>query len=56
MHSMTEATSGSYAHDEPTANGYAESQRSKHGLAKSDIAIVLAGMLLPLVTQVGHVH
>lgn len=56
MHSMTEATSGSYAHDEPTANGYAESQRSKHGLAKSDIAIVLAGMLLPLITQVGHVH
>lgn len=56
MHSMTEATSGSHAYDEPTANGYAESQRSKHALAKSDIAIVMTGMLLPLVTQVGHVH
>ncbi|PSN74628.1 Zinc/iron permease [Corynespora cassiicola Philippines] len=57
MHSMTEATSGSHAHEDPTANGYIESQNlHKSALTKSDIAIVMFGMLLPLVTQVGHVH
>jgi len=55
MHSMIEATSSSHIHDEPMVNGYADPWSSK-ALTKSDIAIVLAGMLLPLVTQVGHVH
>ncbi|KAF2715101.1 Zinc/iron permease [Pleomassaria siparia CBS 279.74] len=54
MHSMIEATSGSHARDDLTANGYAE--RDKRGLSRSDIAIVMTGMLLPLITQVGHVH
>ncbi|CAI6337377.1 unnamed protein product [Periconia digitata] len=53
MHSMTEATTG---HDETPVNGYIDHGTSKDGLAKSDISIVLAGLLLPLLTQVGHVH
>ncbi|KAF2875062.1 ZIP zinc transporter-domain-containing protein [Massariosphaeria phaeospora] len=55
MHSMNEATSSSHRED-PTANGYIESQRGSEGLTKADIAIVMVGMLLPLVTQVGHAH
>jgi zinc transporter 9 len=53
MHAMTEATS---SHDDPMANGYIESYRSRNTLSKSDIATAMAGMLIPLVTQVGHVH
>ncbi|KAF2730670.1 Zinc/iron permease [Polyplosphaeria fusca] len=54
MHSMTEATS-SHSHDESTTNGYID-HKSSPSLSKSDIAIVMIGMLVPLVTQVGHVH
>lgn len=55
MHAMTEATSG-HNHDEPMANGYVDSYSSQSGLSTSDIATVLFGMVVPLVTQVGHVH
>ncbi|KAF2751347.1 Zinc/iron permease [Sporormia fimetaria CBS 119925] len=53
MHAMTEATS---SNDEPVVNGYIESQSSRTALSKSDIAITMIGMLVPLLTQVGHVH
>lgn len=53
MHSMTEATTG---HDENPVNGYIEHGSNNDGLTKGDISIVLAGLLLPLLTQVGHVH
>lgn len=53
MHSMTEATSG---HDETPVNGYIDQGSGKNSLERSDIAIVLSGLLLPLLTQVGHVH
>lgn len=55
MHSMSEATS-SHSHDDPTANGYMDAYPGTDSLSKSDIAIVMFGMLLPLVTQVGHAH
>lgn len=55
MHSMTEMTSGT--HDEPMANGYATNHvREKPSLTKADIATACVGMLIPLITQVGHVH
>ncbi|KAJ4298105.1 hypothetical protein N0V90_006004 [Kalmusia sp. IMI 367209] len=54
MHSMTEATT---SHEEPVINGYIDHHSAQqNGLSKSDIAIVLTGMLLPLLTQVGHHH
>jgi zinc transporter 9 len=53
MHAMTEATS---AHEEPTQNGYIEAPSASTSLSKSDIAITMVGMLVPLLTQVGHVH
>lgn len=54
MHAMTESTS-SHVYDEPMANGYIEGP-SRKTLSKSDIGITLVGMLVPLLTQVGHVH
>lgn len=56
MHAMTEATSSGHGHDEPMANGYVDSYSSYNTLSKGDITTVLFGMLIPLVTQVGHVH
>lgn len=55
MHSMSQATS-SHAHEDPTANGYMDAYPGTNRLSKSDIAIVMLGMLLPLVTQIGHAH
>jgi zinc transporter 9 len=53
MHSMTAATS---AQDDTPVTGYIDHGSNKDGLAKGDIAFVLVGLLVPLVTQVGHVH
>jgi len=55
MHSMAEATSPN-THEDPTANGYMDAYPGRTGLSKTDISIVILGMLLPLVTQVGHAH
>ncbi|KAF2107199.1 ZIP zinc transporter-domain-containing protein [Lophiotrema nucula] len=55
MHSMNEATSAPHSIEEPHANGYTD-YKINAGLSKSDISIFLVGMLLPLLTQVGHVH
>lgn len=54
MHSMAEATSSS-SHDE-SVNGYMDAYPGKKTLSKTDIAIVMFGMLFPLVTQIGHAH
>lgn len=56
MHSMAEATSSTHAHDDPTANGYMDAYMGSTRMSKTDIAIVMLGMLLPLVTQIGHAH
>lgn len=55
MHSMAEATS-THVQEDPTANGYMDAYPGQDGLSKSDIAIVMVGMLLPLITQIGHAH
>lgn len=53
MHSMIEATS---THEEPVINGYLDAPLGKPTMSKADISIVVFGMLLPLVTQIGHAH
>ncbi|KAF2277744.1 Zinc/iron permease [Westerdykella ornata] len=54
MHAMTEATS---AQEELVVNGYMDSHHAARStLSKSDIAVTLVGMLVPLLTQIGHVH
>ncbi|CAO2651663.1 Nn.00g042330.m01.CDS01 [Neocucurbitaria sp. VM-36] len=55
MHSMAEATS-SPSHEDPTANGYMDAYPGTSGLSKSEIAIVMFGMLVPLISQIGHAH
>lgn len=55
MHSMSEATS-SHMSDDLHVNGYMDAYPGSSALSKTDIAIVLFGMLLPLVTQIGHAH
>lgn len=55
MHSMSEATSGHSDYDAPV-NGYMDAYPDRKSLSKTDIGIVLFGMLFPLVTQVGHAH
>lgn len=53
MHSMIEATN---PQEEPVINGYLDGPLGKQGMSKIDIVIVVFGMLLPLVTQIGHAH
>jgi zinc transporter 9 len=55
MHSMSEATSNQ-SHDESAVNGYMDAYPGNKSLSKTDIAIVMFGMLFPLVTQIGHAH
>ena len=65
MHSMNEsaATGHSYDH-EASSNGYTDGSlgvayaqpHAKNPLAVSEIVVAVIGMLIPLVTQVGHVH
>lgn len=52
MHSLAEATSQS---DESYINGYMDPHHGS-SLSKVEIATCMLGMLIPLVTQVGHVH
>lgn len=56
MHSMADATASQHAHEDTTANGYMEAYSGSNRLSKTDIAIVMIGMLLPLITQIGHAH
>ncbi|KAJ8105915.1 hypothetical protein OPT61_g9887 [Boeremia exigua] len=53
MHSMTEATT---PQDEPIVHGYLDAPFGKSTMSKTDILLVVFGMLLPLVTQIGHAH
>ena len=53
MQSMTEATN---PQEEPVINGYLDAPLGKTTMSKTDILIVIFGMLLPLVTQIGHAH
>jgi zinc transporter 9 len=55
MHSMTEATT-TQSHDDLTVNSYMDAYPGTKSLTKSDIGVVLFGMLFPLVTQIGHAH
>jgi zinc transporter 9 len=50
---MTEATS-SHFDDGPAS--YMDAYPGNKNLSKTDISIVLFGMLFPLVTQIGHAH
>jgi zinc transporter 9 len=56
MHSMADATAAQHGHEDPTANGYMEAYSSSNRMSKTDISIVMLGMLLPLITQIGHAH
>lgn len=55
MQSMSEATSNQ-SHDESGVNGYMDAYPGSKTMSKTDIAIVLFGMLFPLVAQIGHAH
>lgn len=52
---MAEATS-SHGSDDFGMNGYMDAYPGKKSLSKTDIGMVLFGMLFPLVTQIGHAH
>ena len=63
MHTMNSDGSMSGGHgDEHSTNGYADAAygrghgHAKQRLTKTDVVTAVAGMLVPLVTQVGHVH
>jgi zinc transporter 9 len=53
MHSMAEATN---PQEEPVIHGYLDAPLGKTTMSKIDILIVISGMLLPLITQIGHAH
>lgn len=57
MHAMQEDGSG---HDHSATNGYVEggpgAQRKHHRPQMRDTFAAIGGMLLPLLTQVGHHH
>ncbi len=57
MHAMQEDGSG---HEHPTTNGYVDgglgSQRKHQRPQLRDTFAAVGGMLLPLLTQIGHHH
>ena len=53
MHSMAEATN---PQEEPVIHGYLDAPLGKATMSKTEVLIVIFGMLLPLVTQIGHAH
>jgi len=61
MHTMQEEDSQSAAQDENQMNGYLEgggrqSRQSKAGKSARLVFGAVGGMLLPLLTQIGHAH
>lgn len=66
MHSMNESATSGHSYDhESGSNGYADGSLGapyprppyvKNPLAVSEIVVAVVGMLVPLLTQVGHVH
>lgn len=53
---MSEATASQGHHEDTTVNGYMDAYPLTNSLSKTDIGIVMLGMLLPLITQIGHAH
>lgn len=61
MHTMQEADSQAAVQDESQSNGYLDgdirpSRRPKEGRSARLVLAAVGGMLLPLVTQIGHAH
>lgn len=62
MHTMQEDDMQSAAQDESQSNGYLDagngrqSRRPKEGRSARLVFAAVGGMLLPLLTQVGHAH
>ena len=62
MHAMQEDDGGSSGHEESHSNGYLDGShgrdptRQKSGRSLQLVLAAVAGMLLPLITQIGHAH
>ena len=60
MHTMQDEESQNMAQEESsTSNGYLDSRQTRKGKDSKSPKLVLAavgGMLLPLLTQLGHAH
>ena len=62
MHTMQEEESQSVISEEGFGNGYLEppsgrpARRSKEGKSAKLVLAAVGGMLLPLITQIGHAH
>ena len=61
MHTMQEEDSQNATQDESPSNGYLEnggrpSRRQKGGRNPRLVLAAVGGMLLPLITQIGHAH
>ena len=62
MHTMQEDEAQSAAQEESQGNGYVEasgsrqSRRPKEGKSARLVLAAVGGMLLPLLTQIGHAH
>lgn len=61
MHTMQEEDSQTTAQEESQGNGYLESggrpsRRQKGGRNPRLVLAAVGGMLLPLITQIGHAH
>lgn len=62
MHTMQEEDSQNATQEENQSNGYLEagsgrqSRRRKEGRSAKLVLAAVGGMLLPLITQIGHAH
>lgn len=62
MHTMQEEDSQNATQEENQSNGYLEagsgrqSRRPKEGRSAKLVLAAVGGMLLPLITQIGHAH
>lgn len=61
MHTMQEEDGQNAAQEESQSNGYLESggrqpRRQKGGRSPRLVLAAVGGMLLPLITQIGHAH
>ena len=61
MHTMQEDDSGGHGHGETHGNGYIDGgmgrdARQKEGKSLRLVMAAVGGMLLPLITQIGHAH
>ena len=62
MHTMNDDDATGGAQDEPQGNGYLEAgsgrqpKRGKESKSPRTVVAAVGGMLLPLITQIGHAH